>query len=66
MEINEALMAASEILKTEANELAGLLGDKAFQGMNYRVEIAVRSEMRRLREVAETLLAQLPDTAEEE
>ena len=54
-ELAYALECAADVLRTEANELAALMDAKAFDQMNYRVKIAVRSEIERLRSVAETL-----------
>jgi hypothetical protein len=57
---------ASEILVTESNELARMLDNKAFAAMNYRVEIAVRSEMSRLRKISDALRKLIPTTKEDE
>lgn len=51
----EAKRLAVEILTTEGNQLAHLLDAKAFASFNYRVEIGVRREMERLREIASAL-----------
>lgn len=51
----EAKRLAVEVLQTEGNQLASLLDAKAFSSMNYRVEIAVRREMERLRAIATAL-----------
>lgn len=51
----EAKRLACEILQTEGNQLASLLDAKAFESFNYRVEIAVRNEMTRLRAIASAL-----------
>lgn len=51
----EAKRLAVEVLTTESNELAHLIDAKAFKDFNYRVEIAVRTEMTRLRAIASAL-----------
>jgi len=56
-----ALLDVCDILKTESNELAHLLDSKKFDGMNYRVDIAVAREMKRLRDLAEELKVNIPD-----
>ena len=60
-----ALEAAAEILETEANQLARLLDARQFNDLNYRVEIAVRSEMERLRGIATELRRNTPDEIDE-
>ena len=51
------VIEVAEILKDDANELAILLSDKAFDAMNYRVAKAVRLEMNRLRRFENELLS---------
>lgn len=57
----EALTDAAAVLSTEANELAKLLDAKAFGAMYHRVQIAVRNEMNRLREIERGLLTAAAD-----
>jgi len=45
----QVLKDAAEILQIESNELARHLDAGDFKGLNYRVEIAVRTETQRLR-----------------
>lgn len=55
-----ALRDASDVLRDDANQLARMLDGKVFDSMNYRVGIAVRTEMNRLRSISTALLALLP------
>ena len=54
-DLKRAMMAAHDVLQTEGNVLAELLDHKAFEALPHRVEIAVRSEMMRLRSIAQVL-----------
>ena len=56
---------AADILVNESNQLAYLLDAKAFDAMNYRVKIAVETEMTRLRRIAEYLKSLIPPESEE-
>jgi len=55
----QAKRLAVEILSTEANELASVLGNEEFlktiPTVRHRVEIAIRTEMRRLRRIEQVL-----------
>jgi hypothetical protein len=76
----EALRDASDVLRTEANELASYLEhtlkveltlrDQKVLRIDdmtpHRVVIAVHNEMRRLRKVSDTLLGMVPRTPNEE
>jgi hypothetical protein len=72
----DALKDAADILETEANELASYLAksdwrtasgsESKFKDLNYRVGIAVHTEMKRLRKIAAALRKNLPKEQDEE
>lgn len=69
----QALTDAADILETEANELASVLqchgidrGPARLKDLPPRVEIAVRTEMKRLRSIANDLRKHIPKPKEDD
>lgn len=56
------LMQAADVLRTEADMLATFIDKRTLESSHYRVAIAVRMEIARLRNHADTLVASLPQT----
>jgi len=63
------LKDASDILVTESNQLAKILDGRGSINLGehyHRVEIAIRSEMQRMRRISDGLLAGIPKPENEE